>query len=130
MAILAAPSWAASEASMLRGLFDELLHLAYMPHGHLPQIARKTQQARNALARSVNPRAKDLGKLLLAPLADSTCFAEAVESLGARIVNTSNGNLPTALIGTVSENSSTKPTWRVTWEGEVAPSRRNRRRVG
>jgi len=54
---------------------------------------------------------------LLVPLADTHCFAEAVEELGARIVGTSNPDWPAALVGTASKSCGDGPAWRITWDG-------------
>lgn len=63
---------------------------------------------------------------LLVPLASAPSLSEAVVELGGELVDTANSLWPSAMIGDVSINESSGPSWRLSWSGwrgGVVPAR-------
>ena len=87
-------------------------------HSRDHQIAVLTlvNAARRTFLGGIRVRGVKPGRLLV-PIADTKCFAAAVQTLGAQIVEHPNKDWPLALIGSVSEIALGKPSWRLTWEG-------------
>jgi hypothetical protein len=63
---------------------------------------------------------------LLVPLASALTLSEAVVELGGQVVDIANPAWPSAIIGDVSSNVTSMPSWRLSWSGwrgGVVPAR-------